>query len=124
LVNIFPPVVFSCHDGNVYRVCADKGSLIWTSKHSGKVTATPQLVGIVQNSKRPGFGNHGVLSIGNGSDLRLTDLDSGRSLLLLDLSEGGETSSAAVEMTFAPAIACSTRIVFGMRDDYVYCYKT
>ena len=64
-------------------------------------------------------GVDGILSIGNKSDLRLTELRTGESRLLMDFGEGSEE-----EMTFAPAIACDGRIVLGMRNDYVHCYKT
>ena len=61
----------------------------------------------------------GILSIGNKSDLRLTELRTGESRLLADFGvEGSEE-----EMTFAPAIACEGRVVLGMRNDYVHCYK-
>lgn len=64
-------------------------------------------------------GVDGILSIGNKSDLRLTELKGGQSKLLQDFGEGCDD-----EMTFAPAIACEGRIVLGMRNDYVHCYKS
>ena len=62
----------------------------------------------------------GILSIGNKSDLRLTELATGESRLLADFGGGPDGGK---EMTFAAAVACEGRIVLGMRNDYVHCYK-
>ncbi len=110
-------LVFSCHGGKVHALTGDGGP-VWQSEHRGKVTATPQIVRVDSASSVSAFGELAVLSMGNTSDVRLTDLSSGASTLLLDVGDSGK------ELTFAPAVACCERIVLGMRNDYIYCFQT
>ena len=84
---------------------------IWLNHESHKLS--------IQNPLFSSTSVDGILSIGNKSDLRLTELATGESRLLADLGGGSDE-----EMTFAAAVACEGRVVLGMRNDYVHCYKT
>lgn len=102
-------VLCGSHDGCLYCLNRDDGSMLWTFQTSGKVYASPCVF------DGSGVGRSGILVGLASTDGTIWILDVEDGQLLASYTLAGEL--------FSSPVVWKQSLIIGCRNDYVYCLK-